>query len=492
MQITVRETLNGMGWPEMGYAHHLDKLKAFARGGVLLIDVATFLRDYENGLVYRPLRQELGPNYFIAGRFYPQTGWPDPHRSETVETMEPDEWAWEIVRRSRFNGHNLLLDPRFGLITRNEPDLACEGIPEAAGGPWGDYIPWSVYRTKIWGREYDTLREIERLEPNMRCSVLLGHLAGGHNAILLPGDVHPVSGEAVDRITLLPPDFEYQAPEFQQMLAWAKGRERVVDGLVHGQVFIAVHAYVHRDGSGWSEDTEGFWYALRPLRPRGYREKVQGKVPEDWTETYAGTPDPGGVFIQYPNTLGVVTEQNDWKCLLALNDPNVAREGANKLEAVLSYYQRHYGKQIKKVFYFIWKGGPQHAENVICGDVGGRLSYRVAEMLEWPEYVSEAPYEVGAGGGLVVDQIEAWLEDMWKRALGVPPVKAFDAFWKYALDVYKNPADGRAIIPMYCAARDGSYINYDHPRYVVGYTLPIPLWCEKGVWKVREGHPPLP
>lgn len=80
--------------------------------------------------------------------------------------------------------------------------------------------------------------------------------------------------------------------------------------------------------------------------------------------------------------------------------------------------------------------------------------------------------------------IEDLLTDMWIRA-GVVPNKATDAMWRYCLDLAQRGT--RAIVPL--PSTDGNYQNWGD-RYVVGYTSPIPLYMEQGVWEVHEGFPP--
>ena len=84
-----------------------------------------------------------------------------------------------------------------------------------------------------------------------------------------------------------------------------------------------------------------------------------------------------------------------------------------------------------------------------------------------------------------MDEMTRILWDEWVRQ-GVTPNQE-DGWWKYCLQVWKT--QGRAIIPIY--SRDGSFVNFDDPKYAVAYMLPVMLWAEKGVWVVHEGRPPF-
>jgi len=82
--------------------------------------------------------------------------------------------------------------------------------------------------------------------------------------------------------------------------------------------------------------------------------------------------------------------------------------------------------------------------------------------------------------------VEDWLTDMWRRS-GVEPNKVNDAMWEYCLDLAKRGS--RAIVPQ--PSPDGNYQNHSHDRYVVGYTMPVPLYMDRSDWVVHEGFPPL-
>jgi len=82
--------------------------------------------------------------------------------------------------------------------------------------------------------------------------------------------------------------------------------------------------------------------------------------------------------------------------------------------------------------------------------------------------------------------VEDWLTDMWRRS-GVEPNKVNDAMWEYCLDLAKRGS--RAIIPQ--PSPDGNYQNHSHDRFVVGYTMPMPLYMDRSDWVVHEGFPPL-
>jgi hypothetical protein len=415
--VRLRELMNGMGAPLGGKNYNLEQMLRVGRGGLLLLDVDTFIRDVENGYWINWLRRTMGSDFLIVGRIYWNSGWADPQRSERFMSLTPKQRAAEIVRRCTMHGHDLLHDPNFALCQSNEDDLMLEGHPEAAGGKLGDWVPVRVYK-QLCNEYLETLKELEALVPDMCCAVVLLKWAGGHNAY----------DEATG--TVMPDDYEYQYA--RPLIEWAKSREKLVNGKIHRRVFIGVHAYIHRDGYGWSPETDGYYYALRPLRPKGYREQVQGHWPmgqranvsyellndetDEWETKHLfdvdenglrdglpggqkrnititkvlkeGRTDPGGVCEQYPDIPVLICEQNFWRC--HINDEATAREGANKLEAVLSFYQRDPLQRIKKVFYFVWHGGDDHKENLIEPN-----GYMRSFMEQWPDYWSEREYIVG-------------------------------------------------------------------------------------------------
>jgi len=82
--------------------------------------------------------------------------------------------------------------------------------------------------------------------------------------------------------------------------------------------------------------------------------------------------------------------------------------------------------------------------------------------------------------------IKDYLANMWHRA-GVDVNMENDAMWSYCLAIAERGS--RAIVPQ--PTSDGNYQNWDHKKFVFGFTSPVPLWMEKGVWEVHEGFPPL-
>ncbi len=89
------------------------------------------------------------------------------------------------------------------------------------------------------------------------------------------------------------------------------------------------------------------------------------------------------------------------------------------------------------------------------------------------------------GGQTTMDQIREWLKDMWARA-GVTSVDG-DAVFDWSVKQAK--LNNKVFVPQ--DARGGSYQNWSDPRYVLCYTLPAPLYFERGVFEIKEGFPPL-
>jgi len=84
-----------------------------------------------------------------------------------------------------------------------------------------------------------------------------------------------------------------------------------------------------------------------------------------------------------------------------------------------------------------------------------------------------------------VDQIKAWLVDMWERQIGKDKVNTNDdPFFAYALDVART--QGRVIVPM--PSKDGFYLNYSDSDYILAYTIP-PMWALKTSGPIMEGFP---
>ena len=108
-----------------------------------------------------------------------------------------------------------------------------------------------------------------------------------------------------------------------------------------------------------------------------------------------------------------------------------------------------------------------------------RGSPYIAGLKEYIAEEGETPMPVNP-------MVEDWLTDMWHRS-GVEPNKVNDAMWKYCLDLAKRGS--RAIVPQ--PSPDGNYQNHSHDRYVVGYTMPVPLYMDRSDWVVHEGFPPL-
>lgn len=382
--------------------------------------------DLQVGQVYPRIRAHLGPDVFVHVRAYTPNWY----------TLNPEDWARRNAENLR-QVPGLLQDRNVGLTSANEQDLACEGHPQAA--TWDRPHPSVAVWDEIWswGERHDR-----------------AFLAAASDSVIALGTNPPAGGHEPAGY---PPDWEFQLGSFKRYLACVPRHRR----------FIAWHAYAQPDWTGTRPDNGGYWYGIRPARPGGYREQVQGLPP------VGGIADPGGVMVQYPDYPCLGSEWGTWT-------HHDARAVA--VQNTLRAFDEAYSWLSKMPNFlgltpFIWDSGDEHWQNRIRPNaalVEGLKRMKRYTACDWP-FV----------GGEKVDRIEVLLTDMWNRQ-GVKPAKGADAFWAYALEQARK---GRVIVPQ--ASKDGNYYNSDDPKYVVAYTLPAPLWCEKNVWVVHEGFPPF-
>jgi hypothetical protein len=248
------------------------------------------------GEMYPRVRGRLGADVAIHVRVYTGNwfGW------------NPDEFArWSLGELSRIPG--LLQDPRVILSFGNEPNLAIEGAPWAAteSHPWLTVDNWDY----IW-RHFQRVEEtFLRIAPDCKCVIGTVPVATGHE---------PAG---------YPPDWEFQLSSFREYLTCVPFARRV----------LLAHVYPHTDQGtgtigGMTEAGDGYWHNFRLLRPKGYRETVQGKQPIN------GRGDPGGMFVQYPEFGAAITEWGTWLHQWT-NDQIVARSAA-ALDATLARYSQ--------------------------------------------------------------------------------------------------------------------------------------------------------
>lgn len=332
----------------------------------------TLLTDIENGRWWPMLRARSGPEPLIHIRMYPEAGWADPQYHPHWNALDPRLWAIDCrYRLSAIPG--LLDDPNVILSFCNEPDLAGEGHPGAAGGANGDNVPSEVYR-EIWEWYSVVVRTWRRDLPDARCAISTPPLAAGH--------------EPPDR----PPDWEYTMPEFEALV-------EVCDVL-------NVHAYFLPDGSGATEAEDGYWRGMRCLRPPGYRETVQGLPP------VGGFPDPGGLCMQYPNKPFLMSEFGNFAHDRA-DDVSVARTMAGYHVCYQAYSK---SGRCLGVTPFLWNSGDEHKANRIRGNVP--LTQALQNMTRYP--ACEWPYKNGGIMPEFVFAFKALADELGADVVGEP------------------------------------------------------------------------
>lgn len=305
--------VNGIHWPNLG--HEQGWPEALKLGGpqgcVVMLDLS--LRDYPN------IRALGGPEVLVGVRMYPEVGHPNGHWN----IIAPDAWADECFRRLQTQQPAVLDDPFVCLSPANEQDLAIEGH-EYAAKPGRDGVEQWVYE-EIWRWQLGWLRRMRQIAPGIACRLGTAPLAGGHD---IPG---------------WPPDYEYQLPEFRALAEEAD--------------CVWIHAYADK---AWGDvpERDGYWYGLRPLRPRGYREEVQGKPP------VGGMPDPGGVVVQYPAQSYLLSETGTGRH----SDLSVTAQTLEQMRALYDQYSRS-GRCVGATP-FIWNSGPEHHGNRIQPNEG--------------------------------------------------------------------------------------------------------------------------
>lgn len=116
--------------------------------------------------------------------------------------------------------------------------------------------------------------------------------------------------------------------------------------------------------------------------------------------------------------------------------------------------------------------------------------YNFLDVAGWPGFemsdqqvILDTIRRVNLGGVQQVDQITLRLKDMWVRQ-GVD-IHEDDPVFQYC--VTRARVDNKVILPQYTVS--GSWQNWSDEKYVICYTIPTPLWFEKGVWQINEGFP---
>ena len=391
--------VNGVHWPNGGHEQDWPELLKCATpaGGVVILD-CNLVRWYHD------IRQQAGEDCLIAVRMYPEASWPDGISRHWCDINGAD-WAAECYRRlAAVPG--LLSDPFVCISPCNEPDLAVEGF----GGGASDVrhtVTESDYRF-IWSWQRDWVRAMRALLRNSPVSRGTGPLAGGHD------------------IPLRPPDYEYTLAGFRALADEADS--------------IWVHGYAQ---GGWGDvpERDGYWYALRPLRLPGYRERVQHLMP------VGGVPDPGGVYCQYLGKTFILAETGTGRH----SDVSIAGE---TLSQFLGIY-RAYGatRRFALCAPFIWNSGPEHGGNRIQPNPdlwrGMQGMDRVA-AADWPP----------KGGIVAYDRHQVF--DGWQKSLGGQGFNPTDAFGQFR----------NAHAEIDCGVLVSPYIGYADPSnpFIYAYT----------------------
>lgn len=357
-------TVTGIHWSNEGYSQDWpDMLKiAGPTGSIVMLDLALSH--------YKDIRQMAGPELLIGLRFY----------TERWHLLEPEGWAAECLRRLQEQQPAILADPYVCLSPANEQDLASEGHPDAASGSHPN-VSETLY-THIWDWQVRWVHEMRRLAPGMACKLGTAPLAGGHD---MPG---------------YPPDYEYQLPGFKTLA-------RITDCLW-------IHAYTQ---GAWGDTPEhnGYWYGLRPLRPAGYREDVQGK------ESISNLRDPGGVISQYPEQVYFLAETGTGRH----SNTSIASETVSQFRQLFSAYSAC--KRVAGSAIFIWNSGPEHGGNRIWPNWNLIRDLQNMERFPaaaWPPQAGEEP--------IMWDRHSIY--DHWQKIFGGQGYNPADAFGKLIAD----------------------------------------------------------
>ena len=381
--------VNSLHWPNANYEQSWDELLkcVIPSGGVVILD-CNLPRWYAD------IRQQAGPDCLVAVRMYPEASWPDGIGRHWCD-VAPGVWAAECYRRlAAVPG--VLFDQYICVSPCNEPDLAVEGFGGGASDARSTVVE-DDYRF-IWAWQRDWVRAMRALLGSSPVRLGTGPLAGGHD------------------IPLRPPDSEYAMTEFR--------------ALADEVDCIWVHGYAQ---GGWGDTPEhdGYWYALRPLRPPGYREQVQGLPP------VGGTPDPGGVCSQYPAVTYILAEMGTGRH----SDVSLAGE---TLAQFLGIY-RAYGATGRCALCapFVWNSGPEHGGNRI------QPNPDLWRGMQAMERIAAADWPPAAGGTTMAwDRHLAW--DTAQKALGGQGANNADAFGQaieqglvHGVGVFTGPYRGK-------------------------------------------------
>ena len=318
-------SLNGM---------HIENIRvgqdSASRDAIIGRDGAATLLHLQAAQVYPQIRADLGPDVLVHVRMYTPNWY----------ALTAKSWATACVSMLR-DVPGLLADPNVIITPANEQDLACEGHPGAATEQYP--FPTKEVYDYIWNWCAEWTVEFRRLVPDTKVKLFTAPMAGGHE---------PAG---------YPPDWEFQLSSFQSYLAHCDG--------------ISAHGYCNRNWTGHSEASGGYWAALRPLRPAGWRER-------DGTPKIRNLADPGGVMAQYPRYPCLISEFGNW---------NHYDAGGSAIAATIEQYRAVYqaysdsGRCIG-ITPFIFDSGDEHRENRFAGNdvlIRGLMDLERYEACGW-------------------------------------------------------------------------------------------------------------
>lgn len=356
--------INGSHMENKGFSWHWERELQMVgnEGCVTMLD--TLLTDVENEYWYPRLVRDF-PNIKIQIRMYPETGWVDPTFGRHWNDLDPTIWARECYRRLT-SVPNIPLEeqpifnPNVVISFANEQDLANEGHPNAATVDQPHIEKW-VY-DQIWHWNTVVIKSFKALsigkegKSTIKCKIGSSPLAGGHDVIGYP------------------PDYEYQLDTFKAYI-------KLCD------VF-NIHAYFYTDGNGTNPDNSGYWVGIRALRPKGYRENVQGYEPIN------GIPDPGGALSQWGWAIPIwIKEFGNFRHYdQTAEGIDITITGYNEIYSAFAATQKCIG-----ITPFIWNCGDEHSDNRLFGN--WELVQRLTDM---PRYTACGFYN-NFGGDPVSD-----------------------------------------------------------------------------------------
>lgn len=272
---------------------------------------------------YAPKGIPAMPEQLVHIRFYTQY----------VEDVEPEEWATRIAHMlthaqfgfgpdSHMRPYDLSQDPFVAVSVYNETNLWAEHRGAVEADQW-QYSTPEAYQ-EYAERELRVFRKLDELLPTRKCLWAASASAPGHDP--LPDD----------------PDSE---GEFRKAL-W--------DYCDLAQVH--TYAELNRYPESGPTGADAYWFALRPLRPAGYRDALAGGADRPH--------DRGGLVTQYPQYRWFVSEYNTFLCD-ATKSADIKR-----VQAALDGMMQEFVKSpsIVAATTFISYSGGMHKQNVLLGN----------------------------------------------------------------------------------------------------------------------------